>query len=375
MKILIALAGYFPAQNYGGPPVSIKNFCNVLCGDAECYIVTSNHEKGQTTPLVTTEGWVKKGNAHVRYLSESEFCYKVLDGIVEDLKPDLVYLNSLFDFNRTFNLLRVAYKRNIKVLLAPRGELYPNAFKKKYKKIPYLFLIKKYISAKNVYFQATTLEEFEQIKKRLNISSDRVFYLKNIPSIPQESNTFANKISGEAKIIYFSRIHPIKNLIFALECLKEIKGKVFFDIYGPKENVNYWDKCQSIIDELPDNVVVKYCGVMNHDDVQKTLNNYHLFFLPTQSENYGHVIAEALFSGLPVLISDQTPWTDVNENNAGCALSLDDKVGFNKYLQFIVDMDNERFNSICNDCEKYVLYKTDVAKIKKLYLEALNGKK
>lgn len=58
--------------------------------------------------------------------------------------------------------------------------------------------------------------------------------------------------------------------------------------------------------------------------VPDKLAEYDLFFLPTLGENFGHVIAEALSSGLPVLISDTTPWRDLAEKSLGWDIPLNE---------------------------------------------------
>jgi len=44
MKVLIIMGGFFPGQKFGGPPVSVDNFCSLLKDECDCFIVTSNHD-------------------------------------------------------------------------------------------------------------------------------------------------------------------------------------------------------------------------------------------------------------------------------------------------------------------------------------------
>ena len=145
-------------------------------------------------------------------------------------------------------------------------------------------------------------------------------------------------------MVFISRIHPKKNLLYAIECLSDVSGEVHFDIYGSIENKEYWEECKKAIELLPDNIHVQYCGLVEHDKVHDVFSNYDAFLFPTLSENYGHVIAEALLSGCPVIISDQTPWTDVNNFGVGKAISLTDKKVMSNAVQAIVDMDNDAMN-------------------------------
>jgi hypothetical protein len=108
-----------------------------------------------------------------------------------------------------------------------------------------------------------------------------------------------------------------KNLLNAIKFFRGIKGSATFDIYGPKEDESYWKECEEAIKGLPVNIVVNYKGVLSHDEIHRTFCQYDAFLFPTQSENYGHVIVEALVTNCVPIIRDQTPWTDMNGALAG----------------------------------------------------------
>jgi len=124
----------------------------------------------------------------------------------------------------------------------------------------------------------------------------------------------------------------MKNLQFALEVLLRVRTRVCFNIYGPKEDCAYWKKCEKTISSLPSNISVTYNGEVRHDDVVRSIGGNDLFFLPTCGENFGHVIFEALDAGMPVLISDRTPWVDLEEAKVGWAIPLDN---LQKYVDVI----------------------------------------
>ena len=118
---------------------------------------------------------------------------------------------------------------------------------------------------------------------------------------------------------------------------------IVFDIYGPKEDLIYWKKCEEKIKTLSSNVSVNYCGLLNHEEVCDAFSNYDAFLFPTLSENFGHVIAESLSVGTPVIISNQTPWKNLFKYNAGWEIDLKDANKFSKCVQCIVDMDNNEY--------------------------------
>jgi glycosyltransferase involved in cell wall biosynthesis len=337
MKILIIMAGFFPGKKYGGPPVSIDNFCSLM-KEHECYIVTKNHEKGDSTPYKDVlPGWNDRQNCKVMYLPDTSYTKENFEMAINEIRPDFLYLQGLFQ-TCIFPCLQLARKYRIPVLLAPRGELCNGALNiRKWKKIPYIEAVKVLGLVKQIYWQSTSDEETEAIKKIMKADDSHIHRLDNIPSIPKRDYPGRDKAVGEGRFVFLSRIHPKKNLLFAISLFKKVEGNVEFDIYGPIEDDVYWNQCQEEIKRLLGNVKVEYKGLVGHDQVHEVFSKYDAFLFPTISENYGHVIAESLIIGTPVIVSDQTPWRNLEQYGAGWDINLNDEEGFVKAINSIIN--------------------------------------
>lgn len=371
MKLLIVMGGFFPGQKYGGPPVSVDNLCTLM-SEQEFYIVTHNHDMGETKVYSDIKaGWNKRKNCEVLYLSDEEYGYKRFEKVIKEIQPDIIYLQGLFQ-KCIIPCLMLAKKNNIPVMLAPRGELCAGAFKKKYKKIPYIAFLKLFGLLKNVYFQSTSDEETIAIQHYLTMKKENVFFLNNVPSIPENKNLDSNKKSGQANFIFLSRIVPKKNLLAAINYMASVKGNVRFDIYGALEDENYWEECKARIAQLPQNIKVEYKGLINHDQVHSTFKKYDAFIFPTYSENFGHVIAESLMVGCPIIISDQTPWTDVAEIEGGWSIPLGNSEQYVQAIQKVVDADKNTELIFRKNTLDYIEKKMNLKALQENYNESFS---
>src|SRR5699024_8536433 len=120
-------------------------------------------------------------------------------------------------------------------------------------------------------------------------------------------------------------------------------GNVSLDVYGPIEDTSYWERCKNDIRKLPSNIRVDYKGLIPHNLVLSTFEKYHFFLFPTHGENFGHVISESLISGTPVIISDQTPWRNLDKRQVGWDISLQNKNKFTKVLNETLDLEQNEY--------------------------------
>jgi glycosyltransferase involved in cell wall biosynthesis len=96
-----------------------------------------------------------------------------------------------------------------------------------------------------------------------------------------------------------------------------VKDPVRLDVYGPQEDAGYTERCRALSEATPPEVEVRFLGALPHEQVASTVRDYDLMVAPTASENFGQSIAEGLSVGVPVMVSDVTPWTPVIEAGAG----------------------------------------------------------
>lgn len=371
-KLLIMASLFWPQKNSGGPPISIMNLVQSVKDRFDIYIISKNHEINDDKPLEgILPGWNQFEFGKAFYTSKDEHKFKIITRLIDDVEPDVIYQNSFFSIDDLLPVL--AYKKkhkNVKVIVAPRGEFYPERFQVgKLKKTVYGKLFRYSGLLKDVYFQGTGQEECMQEKAFLGIPDDHLMNIQNISLPVNGLHGSIEKKPNELKLVYVARIHPTKNTLKAIEWLGGLSGNFQYDIYGSIENEMYWKQCQDAIARLPQNITVRYKGVIDHDQVASTIAGYHAYYMPTTGENFGHSIVEAMLMGKPVVISDQTPWTDVNDNG-GFAISLNDEKAFGATLRNLCEMDEADYRVCEKKIQDYIGKKLNVEETVRNYITA-----
>ena len=347
--VLTFLSIYLPGYKAGGPLRTIYNMTEALSGEFHFKIVTSDRDAGDLAPYPSIrDSWQKVGKAEVLYLPTEALTLDRCKTILETTPHDVVYFQSCFSPFTIRPLLAMKLRMaGAAAIVAPRGELYPGALSiRRTKKIAYLVLSRLCGLYARTLWQASSEEEAATIRKWFGKHA-RVMVAPNLAQYSVESRQERKeKRPGHLKVVFFSRIARKKNLAGALHFLRFLEGEVEFDIVGPAEDAGYWEICRKLISDLPPNIKVSYRGAFPHEQVARVLAEYELLLLPTLGENFGHVILESLLAGCPVLLSDQTPWRNLEKLGAGWDLSLDQQQRFVDVLRTCVNMNENEHRKL-----------------------------
>lgn len=331
MKIAVFTFFFAPAFLGGGP---IRTLTAMLSGAPETFetvVVTSNGDLGRREALdVVSDTWVTRGSSRVFY-SNARSLRSMLGAVraTRSWAPDAIYVNSFFDakFSILPQLLYlIGFFRPQSFAIAPRGEFNAGALNIKVsKKKLYIRLFRLLGLDKRVLWHASTKNEVDEIKQLFGEDS-RIIVRENdtaLPHVAAVPGVLAP--AAQLRAVSLSRLSPKKGVETLLEGLRSVSVPVSLDIVGPAEDLDYYERCRQIAEQLPPNVEVRFLGPRPPEEIRSTLATYDLMACPTKGENFGHVIAEALSVGCPVMCADVTPWTSrlaagggviVDENSA-----------------------------------------------------------
>jgi len=174
----------------------------------------------------------------------------------------------------------------------------------------------------------------EQKNKRIKIA----------PNYPETTSNAVRHLSKGRRnaVDYCCTCKQWKNILGGIEFLSTLEtGNIEWTIYGTLQDEAYLEKCQKAAAKIK-MLTLHFKGEIHPTAIPEALQQHHFFYLPTLGENYGHAIAEAFLSSVPVIISNKTPWQQLEERKAGWSLSLE-KGPFNKVLENCLNMDHDSY--------------------------------
>lgn len=396
--ILTSVRCYLPGNRWGGPIRSIANTVELLGEEFRFRIVTSDRDAGDARPYPgqAADTWTRVGKAEVLYLSPARQGLSGWRQIFREERFDILYLNSFLDprFSLPPLLLRRLQRGgSVPAIIAPRGEFGRGALQlKSWKKQPYRYLMRTLGLLDGIIWHASTPREAQEIhmalgsgggaperSPRVQVAPGLVILAGSAPGASNELPWNSRSVAQDhgLRVCFLARISRVKNLPFALRVLGHVTCPVTFNVYGPIESQAHLRECASQLDALPAGVKVNFCGAVAYAEVVPTIAQHDLYILPTLSENFGHSIVDAWAAGVPVLISDRTPWRNLKEKGVGWDLPLEDPEGFAAVIDSVAAMTSPERAAMRHRClafaEQLASEERSVDTARDRFLSALHG--
>lgn len=367
-KIFITIDWFDPAYKAGGPVTSMVNMIEGLHLEFDFYVLCGSRDYGNRNELdLKKDCWTNwRDKAHVYYLSQAKKSRKNIFAIMDDVDCDFYYIQGLFSLY--FSIYPLLWWKKFKVgqaVVAPRGMLHETALGIKYKRKRIFLKTIDFLGWYNdVYFHSTNAGETQQIAKALG-KERHIREAANFPKFIE--NKESKEKNTNLNILCVSRISPEKNSLFFLHCLAKSKESITVNYIGGYMNKNYFEQFQKQLEQLPQNIDFKYWGEKDSKELGEFYKISDVFVLPTLGENFGHAIVEALQWGLPVIISNNTPWRNLEPSRAGFDIALNEN-DFIEKIEFFAKMSNEEWKSWSNSARDFILSQLNLSTIKRQYL-------
>ncbi len=334
-RILTLADHYLPGFRAGGPIRTLSNLVEQLGRDYEFWIITRDRDLGDQAPYagIVPGRWHPLGAAQVYHASPQDLAPAALARLLAATPADLLYLNSFFSPRMsilTLVLRRLGRIPRWPVVLAPRGEFSPGALAlKPWRKRIYLAAARTTGLLRGLVWQATSEDERSRILAVAGADPAQVHIAPNLPSARLQQAAAAGPAApaaaygGPLRVVFLSRISPMKNLDHLLAMLQRVRTPLVLSLHGPIGDAGYWQYCQALAAALPAHVRMQYLSDVPPEQVAEVFGRHELFVFPTRGENFGHVILESLSAGTPVIVSDRTPWR-ADADGGLTVLPLDD---------------------------------------------------
>ena len=323
-------------------------------------------------------------NTHM--VEGSDVCVRIVPANMSVVEMEKEILKGNFDLIHAQNLwmpfyhkmARIARKHGIPYIMTPRGCLEPWCMRqKRIKKLLAFHLYQKKDLQRAACILATANMEAENIRA-LGITAPIAIIPNGIDISEYKCRTHEDKKKVKKQILFLSRIHEKKGIEFLIQAWEQLNTKY------PEWNVviagngeeGYVQQLKELVIARQLQNCVQIIPPVFGEEKHKLYCESSLFVLPTYSENFGMVVAEAMSCGVPVITTNGTPWQELNARRLGWCidLSLEKLVAT---MAEAIDLGLDRLFEMGQVCSRHVRetyqYTEVAAQNKAVYEWILNG--
>lgn len=349
LNVLHVIGNLHPSS--GGPSRTVTQLVDALSDYGNMSLLT---QRAPGEPFIPP----KRSSVNIQFLetysritrASGLLTRSYFSGLTIETTPRIIHLHGLWiPFNHWAAHFSHAHK--IPLIIHPRGMLEPWALQHRSwrKRVALAVYQSADINHSHVLI-ATSEAEFNSI--RCAGFNNPVAVIPNGINLALQSHSNI-QIPRENVALFLSRIHPQKGLNNLLHAWSKVKNASWqLVIVGPDENGHLQDLIRLVkVLDLCDSV--RFVGEVGDEEKIKFYDRARLFILPTLSENFGVVVAEALAHGVPVITTKAAPWAGLESNSCGWWVDVG-VAPLIPALQQAMSMDDNTWLTMSERCRNYV---------------------
>ena len=331
MNVLHITPTFYPATYWGGPIYSVYGLCNALAKipGVSLRVLTTDAASDDRNDSVQVSGFPM----HYSEGYEVYFCQRLWGAsfsqgmflrLYSMIKwADVVHLTAVYSAP-TIPTLFMCRLLGKPVMWSPRGALQRwDGATKPLVKIVWEKICNTLIKPERCYLHVTS-----EAEATVSVVRMPKVIVKLIPNGVDVPETLPDRVwlpDGKLRLLYIGRLHPIKGVEKLLQALKILGDEsITLAIYGTGDDA-YTHSLHQQVAKLGLQSIVTFHGHVTGDEKTKAFMHADLCIVPSFTENFGMVIAEALAHGVPVIASKGTPWKELEQHDCGFWIENDSK--------------------------------------------------
>lgn len=298
-------------------------------GGVSIYMQLLAKELGKLVDLLVvtrrTAAPLKLENCRVRFLplpmSEISEFRKEWISILAEEQPDVVHVNGIWMLH-TWIVQREALRLGVCTCITTHGMLEPWIVgRHRLKKMVALLL-----------FQRRALREAEALVATAESEKDNILKLGYNPNVCVIANgidvdgvNMKTSWKRTYRVLFLSRVHVKKGIEMLIEAVAKLGNelKTYEVVVAGEGEAGYVETLKDKVAAAGMGDMVRFVGGVYGEDKWSLLRSADVLVLPTFSENFGIVVAEALACGTPVVTTKGAPWGDLEAWGCGWWIERD----------------------------------------------------
>jgi glycosyltransferase involved in cell wall biosynthesis len=387
MRILKVTQSYAPFLERGGPAVKVRALARGLAARGHrVTVLTADLGRGRRGDLGEKNAWGWRSteeNVETIYLPTAfsfraltvnrrllSFCRARLDDF------DIVHIYGLYDLLGPAMAWQAA-RRAIPFLIEPMGM---------YRPIDRSFFLKgvwrqvfgnRMIAGAGRMIVTSELEREDLVEGGISPERIRLRYnpvdLAEYETLPPRG-TFRNRRQippSEPLILFLSRLIPRKGADLLIESFADaMPERGTLVIAGPEGEPGYLDSLRNVAERRGVASRVRFTGALYGEEKKAALADADVFALPSSYENFANAVAEAVASGVPVVVTDRCGIHSLVDGRAGLVVTREKGAVAEALRRLTEDPDlRNRFRAGCRAVAEELSLEKSVEALEIIYTE------